>query len=166
MDAGNVLFLNVVPDLRGGVLRDTAAHLFIAAAEILSLLQNPPGIPFQQRAKKGGNPRQVRLGLLQLMGVQIDILHALRRRQNIHVPIVHIAPVGGRRRGTGLIVQGLGGVIVIIHHHQPVQSCRHSQKAQHAKHQRRQSDPPVLGTVHTYPAINWFSQGDTPSGSG
>ena len=49
VDAGNALLLHIGPDALGRLLRHSGTHLLIAAAGILPLLHDPPGIPVYQR---------------------------------------------------------------------------------------------------------------------
>ena len=88
MDTGNVLLQNIAPDLIRRLRRNAAGHLLIAAAGILRLLQNPLGLFSQPFPQKEGELFQIYPGLLQLLGVQVDVLHRAAYRQHIHVPVV------------------------------------------------------------------------------
>ena len=75
MDTGNVLLQNIAPDLIRRLRRNAAGHLLIAAAGILRLLQDPLGLFSQPFPQKEGELFQIHPGLLQLLGVQVDVLH-------------------------------------------------------------------------------------------
>ena len=58
------------------------------------------------------------LSLLQLPGIEVNILHPHRGCKNIHIPVVNIAPLRCDCCGSGLISQCFGRVIIIFGHHQ------------------------------------------------
>ena len=64
MDAGNVLFIDVIPDFGGGFLVNKRPYLLIPFPCIPGLLRNPCRIFFQNIAQPAGQVDNIRLGPL------------------------------------------------------------------------------------------------------
>ena len=69
MDAGNVLRIDVVPDFGSGFLADKGTHLLIALPGVSGLFRDPRRVFFQNFPQRLSQIPNVRLGLLQLVGV-------------------------------------------------------------------------------------------------
>ena len=93
VDSGDLLPGYVGPDFIGNLSLNASRHLLIPEAGIPALLQNPLGVLFQEPSQKVGKLWKVRPGLLQLVGIQVDILHANGGSQNIHIPVIHRPPL-------------------------------------------------------------------------
>ena len=147
MNAGNALFIDVIPDDSGGFLVNAGADLLVAPLDVHRLLLDPGGILSQDFPQRPGNFGNIRLGLLQLVRVEVHILHADGGRQNVHVPVEDVPPVGGHRRRAGLVAQSEGGIVIVIRHHQAVQPKPHRQEGQRPQQRGYQHDAPVLTAV-------------------
>ena len=147
MNAGNALFIDVIPDFPGGLLVNAGADLLVATFDVRRLFLDPGGVFPQNFSQRPGNFRNIRPGLLQLVGVKVHILHADGGRQNVHVPVEDVPPVGGHRRRAGLVAQSEGGIIIVVRHHQAVQPQPHRQEGQRPQQRGYQHDTPVLAAV-------------------
>ena len=147
MNAGNALFIDVIPDCSGSLLVNAGADLLVATFDVRRLFLDPCGVFPQNFSQRPGNFGNVRLGLLQLMGVKVHILHADGGRQNIHIPVEDVPPVGGHRRRAGLVAQSEGGIIIVVRHHQAVQPQPNRQEGQRPQQRGYQHDAPVLAAV-------------------
>ena len=162
MDAGNVLRIDVVPDLRGGFLVNRTPHLLIAFPGIRRLLGNPRRVFFQNIPQRPGNLVDIRLGLLQFVRIQIYILHRLRGCQQFHVAVKNVPPLGHHGGGAGLVPQSKVRVIVVVPDHQAVQPRPHRHKCRQTQQQCRQHHPPVLARIQPQAVILCF-HGPPPS---
>ena len=153
MNAGDMLLIDIVPDSGSGFLTDGGTHLLIPFSGIRCLLRNPFRLFFQNFSKGLGNLTDISLRLLQLMGVQIDIFHRNRSRQNIHIPVEDISPVGCDGCCAGLIAQGKIRIVIIIPNHQSVQPQRNRDECKHSQQQRHQHHPGMLPGIQTQAII-------------
>ena len=153
MDAGNVLLLDIVPDFRGSLLIHPGTDLLIALLDIPGLFFNPSRVLVQNLPQGLGQGRNIGFGLLQLMGVQVDVFHADRGGQNVHVPVQNVPPVGRYRCGSGLVSQSKARVIFVLVNHQCIQPPGHRYKGQNSQHQHHQQDSLVLTAVQAQPVV-------------
>ena len=69
MDALDVIFIDVIADLRRAFLIDTAADLLIALLQVLGLLGDPRRIFSQNLSQNRGDGLRILSCLLQFMGI-------------------------------------------------------------------------------------------------
>ena len=161
MNPGDLIFIDVSTDFSGSFLVSPGADLLVTLFVFHRLLGNPGRVLVQQLPQSLGKGFDVRLGLLQLVRVQIHVLHTHRGGQNVHVPVQDVPPVGGDGGGAGLVAQRLGGIVVILFNHQLVQPQTHRHKRQQPHHQHHQQNPPVLSTVQPQAVILWLCSSHT-----
>ena len=133
MDTGNALCVDIATDQGRSFFIDAGGDLLIAHFCIGCLLGNPGRIQVQNLCQLGGDCRNIRFGLLQLVGIQVHILHALAAGQNIHIPVVNKSTVCCHLGGAGLIPQRQAGIIIIVPDHQIKKLRRHRNKCQYAQ---------------------------------
>ena len=150
MDARNALFVNEAADPSGSFLIDSRCYLLIADPVIQRLLPDPLRVLPQNFPQLPGDLSDIRLGLLQLPGVEIYILHRHIRCQQVHIPVVDIAPAGSDRGCPGLIAQGQSGIVIIIDDHQVVQPPEHQQHTADSQDSHDQHQPDMLGAVQAH----------------
>ena len=150
MDARNALFVNEAADPSGSFLIDSRCYLLIADPVIQRLLPDPLRVLPQNFPQLPGDLSDIRLGLLQLPGVEIYILHRHIRCQQVHIPVVDIPPAGSDRGCPGLIAQGQSGIVIIIDDHQVVQPTDHQQHPADPQDSHDQHQPDMLGAVQAH----------------
>ena len=148
MDTGDAVLPDVGPDDRRGFLRDAASHLLVAPAQIRGLGLDPVRVLVQHPAQELGDGRNIRFGLLQLVGVQVDILPVFGKSQDFQIPVIDGSPVGGDGGGTGLVPQRQVGIVIVLCYHQAVQPDQHGYKGKDAQENPGQHHAPVLAAVH------------------
>ena len=104
------------------------------------------------------------------MGVQIYIFHTDGGRQNIHIAVIDVAPLGCDGGGSGLVAQSLVRIVVVVHHHKPIQLRSNGQKCQHTQQYHHKQNSVMLPRIrpqaaplpffpsmlsHTPPAFPW-----------
>ena len=69
MDTGDTVFIDIGADPGGSFFADPGRHLFVAHFDVRRLLFNPLGIQIQNLPQFFRNGRNIRLGLLEFMGI-------------------------------------------------------------------------------------------------
>ena len=121
LEAGDIVFIDIASDFSGSLAVNAGTDLLITLSGILCLFLDPCWILPQNFTQRRCDRRDILLRLTQLMGVQVHIFHADGGCQNIHIPVVDIAPLGTHCGGAGLISQSFSRVVVILRHHELVQ---------------------------------------------
>ena len=147
MDACYVVFIHKCPDLRRTFLIDAGSDLLVTLLQICSLLPNPRRILFEDFSQHIGNTVNILLRLFQFVRIQINVLHTGRGCQNIHIPVVDIAPLGRDCRGSGLIAQCLRRIIVVLNYHELIKLRHNRQKRQNSQHHRHPHDTLMLAGI-------------------
>ena len=152
MNAGNSLRIQIGAYLRRFLLGNIGSHLLVSFFQVTCLRFNPGSIPLEDFPQAGTKAGDIRPGLPQLMGIQIDIFPVFGDCQHIEIPVIDCPPIGSNGGGAALVAQGEGTVLLVLPHHQRQQPPQQRKKRCNAQHQRREHHPPVLAAVHPQPS--------------
>ena len=145
MDADDLVFADIRPNLVADLLRLTALDHFIAVLRVRRLLLHPVRIHVEDAGKILRQRIHVHFILLQLQRIQKNVFHAGGSRQNIHIPVVDCAARGGNAGTSRLVPDGLFLVFIVFDQHQLDQHGCHGAEGQNpqADHQSKDSLPDI-----------------------
>ena len=134
MDSRQIVFVDELPHLVGSLPGLLVGYNLVAPGGIRRLFQNLALVHIQNFGKAVGNEVYVLLRLTDLQRVEENILHRGGGGQRIHIPVIDDAAAGRDRCGTGLVLNGVCLVFVVVENHQSEQGCHKGDKKQNSAH--------------------------------
>ena len=163
MDAGQLVVGNEFTDLLRYLVFLLGGNDLVLAVDLGCLLADHFLVHVQNAAQLGCNEVHVLLGVVDLQRVQKDGLDRGGGGDDLHVAVVDRAAVRRNRRGPGLVADGSGFVLVVIHDHQREQLVEQRQEEQNAADQHDGGGSAQNAVVGLFAVIcGAFARADDP----